>query len=491
MEDDAAGISYANTDDEKLLRLSRSVGKDLRPLFHFWGVHPQNPAALAASIAAENIPASLEIRDLLLHYKTLVPANNAAYQSFMLNWWGKKPSVAGYWEETDHAMQWDETLDADGTNNPNVRPNGSIYVEASAAEIRDRVDELVDLYFPNDIAPNPLTFAEDPAVTDGTTITMTATSAGATIGPITYLFQNITTARDSGWISARSWSDTGLTAGITYGYRVKARDGIGNETGWSPTVSATIPGDTTPPVLVGIGDDRSGSPVLVGAPVTYTVTFDEELDAGTVTAGVFGNAGTAEITVGVPAQQAAGVFVFQVTPLNAGTLQLQIPAGSHLADLAGNPLDTTGPLQDDTVILVGNPPGHAYTQWAVGAPFDGDANGDGVPNGVAWLLGATAPAADATRLLPTLDTATAPGYLIFRHRRADAAMADPGVTIEVQYGTNLDAWHAAEPDAERIIVTELDDYYGPGIDQVEVKIAESLAPDGRLFARLRVALSMP
>jgi len=82
----------------------------------------------------------------------LVPPDNSAYTNFAYKWWNKKPSVAGYWEVTDHAMQWDETLDADGTNNPSVRPTittGSKYVEGCAADIAGRVQGLLDLYYPN------------------------------------------------------------------------------------------------------------------------------------------------------------------------------------------------------------------------------------------------------------------------------------------------------------------------------------------------------
>ena len=240
MEDDANGVAYTTNTDALLLRLCRSVGRDIRPLFHFWGIHPQNPQALAASIASENIPASLEIRDLLLHYKTLVPADNAAFRTFCLNWWGKKPSVAGYWEETDHAMQWDETLDADGSNNPNVRPNGSIYVESSATEIRNRVDELVALYFPGGISPNPMGFADTPREIDAATIGMTATTATAPFGPVEYYFENTSTGATRGWHPSPTWNQTGLAAGQTYSFRVKARNGLGEETAWSSAFDAAI-----------------------------------------------------------------------------------------------------------------------------------------------------------------------------------------------------------------------------------------------------------
>jgi autotransporter-associated beta strand protein len=283
MEDDANGVSYQNTNDEKMLRLCRTVGKDIRPLFHFWGVHPQNPSTLAAAIAAENIPTSPEIRDLLLHYKTLVIPNNAAYQAFMLNWWGKKPSVAGYWEETDHAMQWDETLDADNPAWVSVRPTitvGSKYVEGVAADIRARVDELVDLYFPTGMTPNTMSFATAPTVLNATTITMTATTVTAASPPVQYYFENTTNSTNSGWISTPTWQQTGLAPG-SHSYRVKARDAFSTENNWSPesTVNLTSAGDTTPP---------SPSPMTFVAPPaaediqTITMTATTATDANSV-----------------------------------------------------------------------------------------------------------------------------------------------------------------------------------------------------------------
>jgi hypothetical protein len=44
--------------------------------------------------------------------------------------------------------------------------------------------------------------------------------------------------------------------------------------------------------------------------------------------------------------------------------------------------------------------GNAYLTWAGGAACDGDANGDGVINGMAWVLGAPDPNANAAGRLP-------------------------------------------------------------------------------------------
>ena len=295
------GVTSATDLDSLLLRLSKSVGKDIRPLFHFWGVFPQNPATLGNAIAAAGLKPPAGIYDLLLHYKSLVPADNAAFRTFALAWWGRKPLITGYWEETDHAMQWDEIEDGDAVPYVGVRPNGDIYVEASAASIQGRVQELVDLYYPN-----------------------------------------------------------------------------GRPDDVPPTLAASA-----------IVDNKSGGPVTVSTPVTYTVTFSEDMDAGTVTAADFGNAGGAVVSIGSVAETSPGVFTVQVTPTSAGTLQLQINAGAVLKDVAGNALNTASAIADDTTIAI-NAPG-AYAAWqaangASGQTLADDHDGDGVPNGIEWFL---------------------------------------------------------------------------------------------------------
>jgi hypothetical protein len=131
--------------DDLILRWCQSVGADLRPLFHFWGIHPANANTLKSDIANEGLLPSAEIYDLLIKYKSLVPASNQEFQDFAFGWWGKQPSINGNWTEREHARQWDSEVLWD----PPAAPNGEIFDEASSARIHAVIEELIDLYFPD------------------------------------------------------------------------------------------------------------------------------------------------------------------------------------------------------------------------------------------------------------------------------------------------------------------------------------------------------
>ena len=150
-EDYERGISVDASTDALILRLSRAAGCDIRPLLHFWGIHPKNPDDLEADIKAGKLLPSSTIYDTLVHYKSLVPPDNQAFQAFAMNWWGKKPGINGYWTEREHARQWDNEVLWD----PQVLPNGEIYDENSCARIKDVVDRLIALYFPDGRPPDP------------------------------------------------------------------------------------------------------------------------------------------------------------------------------------------------------------------------------------------------------------------------------------------------------------------------------------------------
>lgn len=99
--------------------------------------------------------------------------------------------------------------------------------------------------------PSPMTWATVPHAISRTAVQMTASIASSTDkSSVEYYFQNISLAgHDSGWQNDPNYTDTGLTAGTAYSYKVKARntDNLA-ETDYSESRSATtFPPDTMPP----------------------------------------------------------------------------------------------------------------------------------------------------------------------------------------------------------------------------------------------------
>ena len=257
---------------------------------------------------------------------------------------------------------------------------------------------------------------------------------------------------------------------------------------YSITASMT---DTTPPALTSsaITDDKSGGSITAGTLVTYTVTFSEDMDASTVTAADFGNAGTSAITIGTVTETTptSGIFTVPVTPTTAGTLQFKVNAGAVLKDVAGNVLATTSAIADNTTMTVQT----QYAAWSGGAAFDADSNNDGVASGLAWLLGAANPSAIATALLPKPANESGKLVLTFRCLKT----ANRGATVlKVQYSNALgqaDPWTSPEavvPDAGGTVGGVFFDTTpdaDPAFINVRAEIPASAAsPAGKLFGRL-------
>ena len=94
-------------------------------------------------------------------------------------------------------------------------------------------------------SPNPLTFAIVPEAVANTEITMTAVTATDSSG-VEYFFEEMTGgpgATSSGWQTSPTYTDSGLTPGTSYTYRVRARDRSANMNlvNWSPSASVTTP----------------------------------------------------------------------------------------------------------------------------------------------------------------------------------------------------------------------------------------------------------
>jgi autotransporter-associated beta strand protein len=399
--------------------------------------------------------------------------------------------------------------------------SGTLRIQINGdAEIKDVAGNILDVSAP---------IADDTTITvDGTAPTLAAANivddkSGGPVAVNTLVTYTVTFSEDmnSSTVTADDFENAG-TAATTIGavtettpgvftvqatpttagtliFRVKQNavlsDTAGNNlnTASAITDNTTITVDGTAPTLAAanIVDDKSGGPVAVNTLVTYTVTFSEDMNSSTVTAADFDNAGTSAVTLGTITETTPGVFTVQVTPTTAGTLIFRVKQSAVLSDVAGNNLNTASAITDNTTITVNGTTG-SYETWSAGAPFAGDANGDGVANALAWVLGAADPNAAAYSLIPTFDAKSDPNFVVFTYRRTDEANNDPNTIISVQYSTSLtsNGWGTATHDGTNVIVTESNNFHStvPGIDRVEVRLRKSVfSAGGKLFVRLNVA----
>jgi hypothetical protein len=83
IDDPATNDDFAAS-DYRTLKLSISVGVDLTPLIHFWGIHPVNPNDLKDGMAANDLSLSDSVKDLLYRYVTLIPKDNGDFTDYAL-----------------------------------------------------------------------------------------------------------------------------------------------------------------------------------------------------------------------------------------------------------------------------------------------------------------------------------------------------------------------------------------------------------------------
>jgi hypothetical protein len=176
-------------------------------------------------------------------------------------------------------------------------------------------------------------------------------------------------------------------------------------------------------------------------------------------------------------------------PASTGTTATFTQPGTYTLRLTAS--DELNIAFDDvtiTVISAGTPAG-GYATWSGGDPADSDSNLDGVPNAIAWALGAPGPGANATNLLPTADTSD-PDHFVFTFQRSDEAHADANTTITVEYGSDLSGWTTASDGVDGV---NIDDSAipEPGLRTVVVTIPKTLASGDKLFARLNMVVNTP
>ncbi|PAW67953.1 MAG: hypothetical protein B9S30_06565, partial [Verrucomicrobiia bacterium Tous-C5FEB] len=131
----------------------------------------------------------------------------------------------------------------------------------------------------------------------------------------------------------------------------------------------------------------------------------------------------------------------------------------------------------------------AFAAWAGGATFNADANGDGVSNGLAWILGAADVSTNARSLLPTVSSSGTNMVVTFKRIQA-SINANTALTIEL--GTTLSAWPTTytvgtDTAGSTSGVTIVKDSPSAGTDTVTLTVARGA--DAKKFVRLKAVLT--
>ncbi len=113
---------YSLEDDQWIAVASQVLGVNMAPHFEFHGILPSDSLVLAL----RDIPVSDIIKDRILHYRSLVPADNEAIQSWYT-------SMVAHMDPAFHVPRWDS-----------IRV---IYDELHASKIVARIDLIIDKYY--------------------------------------------------------------------------------------------------------------------------------------------------------------------------------------------------------------------------------------------------------------------------------------------------------------------------------------------------------
>jgi fibronectin-binding autotransporter adhesin len=188
-----------------------------------------------------------------------------------------------------------------------------------------------------------------------------------------------------------------------------------------------------------------------------------------------------------------------VSVLNAPTLSTYVIASftgtrtGTFATVTGLPAGYSVAYNDGAgQVVITNAAGDAYGTWASangisGAGGNVDSDGDGISNGIEFVLGGdpSGPNSNSNPLLPTVTVDAT--YMNFTFRRTDESLA---YNPRVQYGTGLATWTDAVnglPGGTPVVIVTENDFHAAGIDRVTVRVPKALAASGTtLFGRLIV-----
>ena len=243
--------------------------------------------------------------------------------------------------------------------------------------------------------------------------------------------------------------------------------------------------------VIASGDSQGFGEVDLGANTSLTFTIrntgNAELNLTSVPAVAISgdNAEDFTVTEEPSASVAAGAtttFTVTFAPSAAGERTATLTIANDSANAAPYVINLTG------TGIGGTTPSDPFAEWSGDLAFDDDANGDGVSNGLAWILGAADPNANARSLLPTVSTTATD--MVFTFKRNQDSIDDT-IALSVEAGTTLAAWPGtytvgADTDGSSEGVAIAKDSPAAGTDTVTVTIPR--ASNTKLFARLKAVI---
>jgi hypothetical protein len=281
--------------------------------------------------------------------------------------------------------------------------------------------------------------------------------------------------------------------------------------GTSPA-GTTITGGT----FIGTGPTNLPIPTLPVGSILRSIAVNAKLEATTMgsyaselavlldpTPGTPGGDYSVEITNGAnPFGATVGLDWPGSADAGVGTMLVDTKTAANWSSVFPIDLATTGLFLGNAYIDPGNGTwsgtitltydlvagGVPYAVWSGGAPFDNDENGDGVQNGLAFLLGAADPNENALGRLPN-PTKTPSGLKLNFSVRKPANRGTATPTIQWSNDLGLaDSWAtnlAAVPPSTSVVngVDFQVDSSG-ALDAIEATIPSSEGAAGKLFGRL-------